>query len=112
MPLKQILSEREKLSIASTRTYIGDQEILSSEPQGQGPFLSNCIKKVSHSSYDVAQLTIDTLKASNFDYHCVSSYLSRIGAETTASSAGILDRTIRILDGWSSDCYRKYIGLS
>lgn len=33
----------------------------------------------------------------------------RIGAATTAASAGILDETIRVMGRWSSEAYRLYI---
>ena len=60
----------------------------------------------------MSELIKDTLKAGNLDYNRFSSHSFRIGAATTAASAGIPDKTIRTLGRWSSDCYHRYICLS
>ena len=59
----------------------------------------------------MSRLVKNTFKANNINSDHYSSHSFRIGAATTAASAGIPDRTIKTLGRWSSDCYQRYIRL-
>ena len=54
-----------------------------------------------------AFINISLPHATNLNTHSF-----RIGGASAAASCGIPDSAIKILDRWSSDCYRRYIHLS
>ena len=95
------------LSIARTRTSVCPVQAITKycqvRPKSRGPFFQTASKQYLTRAM-MSQLIKDTLKAGNFDNHRFSSHSFRIGAATTAASAGIPDRTIRTLGRWSSDC--------
>ena len=103
------------LSIARTRTSVCPVRAITKycqvRPKSRGPFFQTASKQYLTRGM-MSQLIKDTLKVGNFDSHRFSSHSLRIGAATSAASAGIPDRTIRALGRWSSDCCHKYVRLS
>ena len=88
------------LSIARTRTSVclvqAIMKYCQVRSKSRGPFFQTASKQYLTRAM-MLQLIKDTLKAGNFDSHSFSSHSFRIGAATTAASAGIPDRTIRAL---------------
>ena len=60
----------------------------------------------------VSEMTQSLLRSAGLNWQCYSSHSYRIGAETTAASAGLPDHLIKTLGRWRSNAYQDYIRTS
>ena len=60
----------------------------------------------------VSEMTQSLLRSAGLDWQCYSSHSYRIGAATTAASAGLPDHLIKTLGRWRSNAYQDYIRTS